>query len=90
MTKFLLLSIALTMSACATFSTLTPTGAYTDINKGVWVAKTSSIFGIKFSSQEILFCEADTKSRPICVRAGGDVNATKLNEATKAADGAVK
>jgi hypothetical protein len=68
------------LSGCATFSGLMPTGAYTDISKGVWVAKTSTFLGVRFASQQVLFCYADNKMKPICTRAGGDVEAASLKQ----------
>ena len=73
----IVLALAAT-SGCATFDGLTPKGAYTDINKGIWIAKSSSFLGVRFASQEVLFCYADVKSKPMCYRAGGDVEAASI------------
>ena len=69
-----------TGSGCATFDSLTPKGAYTEINKGVWVAKSSSFLGLRFASQEVLFCFAEPKNKPMCFRAGGDVEAASIKD----------
>jgi hypothetical protein len=75
------LALALLAGAgCATFDDITPKGAWTDINKGIWVAKSSSFLGVRFASQEVLFCFAEPKSKPMCYRAGGDVEAASVKE----------
>lgn len=68
--------VAIVVSGCATFSTLTPGS---DSSKGVWVAKTTSLFGMQMSDQEILYCTpaTDPKAKPMCIRAHGNVHATK-------------
>ena len=68
------------LSGCATFEDLTPKGAYTEISKGVWLAKTSTFLGVHFASQEVLFCSADAKTKPMCYRAGGDVDAASIKQ----------
>ncbi len=68
-------ALALASTGCATFGTLTP-GSNSD--KGVWVSKTTQLFGIQFSDQEVLFC-SNTGSTPNCTKAGGDVKASKVN-----------
>ena len=67
-------------SGCATFDGLSPKGAWTDINKGIWVAKSSSFLGVRFASQEVLFCYAEPKNKPMCFRAGGDVEAASIKQ----------
>jgi hypothetical protein len=79
MTRALALA-ALLASGCATFDSLTPKGAYTEISKGVWIAKSSSFLGVRFASQEVLFCYADNKQKPMCYRAGGDVEAASIKQ----------
>ncbi len=79
MTRALLLG-ALLASGCATFDSLTPKGSYTEISKGVWIAKSSSFLGLRFASQEVLFCYADNKQKPMCYRAGGDVEAASIKQ----------
>lgn len=71
---------AFALSGCATFDSLTPKGSYTEISKGVWVAKSSSFLGLRFASQEVLFCFADNKTKPMCYRAGGDVEAASIKQ----------
>ncbi len=79
MHRWLALTLALAAgTGCATFDSLTPKGGYTEISKGVWVAKSSSFLGIRFASQEVLFCYADNKQKPMCYRAGGDVDAASI------------
>jgi hypothetical protein len=76
----LVLAGAAALSGCATFDSLTPKGSYTEISKGVWVAKSSSFLGLRFASQEVLFCFADNKTKPMCYRAGGDVEAASIKQ----------
>ncbi len=70
-----LFAIAAALSGCASFGTLTP-GSNSD--KGVWVSKTTQLFGIQFSDQEVLFCNT-SGATPQCTKAAGDVKATKVN-----------
>jgi hypothetical protein len=80
----ILLSLA-SLTGCATFSVISPNGGYIDPSKGVWLAKTSTFLGLRFSSQEVLFCFADVKTRPMCYRAGGDVDAASIRKAADSA-----
>lgn len=74
MSRPLLLLLALIAGpACATFSTLTPGS---DSTKGVWVSKTTSIFGWQLSDQEVLYCYAHNPASPSCSRAQGAVHAS--------------
>lgn len=68
--------LAVSSFGCATFTNLSPDTAQTDLSRGVWVTKSSSLFGIMTSSQEVLFCRA-TETKPVCVAAGGDVEPAK-------------
>jgi hypothetical protein len=84
----LALSVALSVpvSGCAAFDVLTPKGAYTEISKGVWLAKSSTFLGVRFASQEVLFCYADDKEKPICHRAGGDVDAASIKKTAESTE----
>ena len=75
-----LLSCVMGATGCATFSDLTPKGEYTDAAKGVWLGKTSTFLGMRFASQQVLFCYADNKAKPICTRASGDVEAASIKQ----------
>ena len=69
------LAFAAVGTGCASFNTLTP-GSNSD--KGVWVAKTTQFFGLQMSDQEVLFCSSNSGA-PSCVKAGGDVKASKVS-----------
>jgi hypothetical protein len=75
--------LAAAVSGCATFTTLSPNNAMTDLGKGVWVAKSSSFFGIMTSSQQVLFCRATDPSVPVCSAATGDIDAAKTGGEVK-------
>lgn len=81
--KKLLLVGMLASSGCATFSSLSPNNAMTDLGKGVWVTKSSSFFGIMTSSQQVLYCRAPDASAPVCTAATGDVDASKTGGEVK-------
>ena len=75
--------VAATSVGCATFDSLTPKGAYTEASHGVWLGKSSGFMGIRTASQEVLFCYADIKSQPKCIKAQGDVGAAKTGGEVK-------
>jgi len=70
-----LASFAVLASGCATFSPLTPG---TNADKGVWVTKTTGLFGLMLSNQEVLYCSAG--SAPSCTKAGGDVTPSQTGK----------
>jgi hypothetical protein len=72
----IILALALALSGCATFNTLTP-GSNSD--KGVWVAKATGFFGLQTSNQEVLFC-SNSSGAPVCTKAGGDVAPSKTGQ----------
>ena len=72
-----LTGLALSGFGCATFDDLTPKGAYVEASHGIWVAKSSGFMGMRTASQEVLFCSADNKMKPMCMRAGGDTDPAK-------------
>lgn len=69
--------------SCATFESLSPNGAYADLTKGIWVAKSSSFMGIRTASQSVLYCRAIDPQKPVCVAATGDVGAEKTGGEVK-------
>jgi hypothetical protein len=71
--RLLAVLLAVAGSGCATFSTLTPGS---DSTKGVWVSKTTSLFGWQLSDQEVLYCFAHNPAQPSCARAQGAVHAS--------------
>ncbi len=70
-------------AGCATFDDITPRGAYVEASHGIWVAKSSSFMGLRTASQEVLYCSADNKLKPMCMRAGGDTSAAKTGGEVK-------
>jgi len=53
-------------SGCAMVQTLTP-GSNSD--KGVWVAKSTALFGLQTSSQEVYYCSLKNGTAPQCTKA---------------------
>ena len=53
-------------SGCAMVATLTP-GSNSD--KGVWVAKSTALFGLQMSNQEVYFCTLKNGTAPQCTKA---------------------
>jgi hypothetical protein len=89
MKRVLALGLLVAAPGCATFETLSPKGGYTEPSKGIWLAKSSSFLGVRFASQEVLFCHADNHNKPVCFKASGDVEAASIKEsANKASNNA--
>ncbi len=74
---FCFISLVGLLGGCADFASLMPRGAYTDLAKGIWVAKSSSFLGMRTASQQILYCQATNPGKPVCAKATGDVDAAK-------------
>ncbi len=73
----------LVASGCANFTSLMPPGAYPDLTKGVWLAKSSSFLGMRTASQQVLYCQAVNGAKPVCTMASGDVGAAKTGGEVK-------